>query len=215
MLRKGIYAVPTDRWYIERTVWLIAGIVLLTSTLLAVLVNPLWIFAVIATGLVSINVALTGFCPSATHSACSVSRQGSERARRHAGTFISCRPTAGISNVASTSRSASMSSSRPSCSWRIAHGGACSPPSSAPRWSRFRNWSLHPGQYIVLDRCRTAAESGRACFSPCRRSSQTRLMRSRVDCNKRTAAHRTQSNAFMSVRRKSDAPDVRRPTSSQ
>ena len=62
-LRKGVYVVPTDGWYIERTVWLIAGVVLLTSTLLAVLVNPLWIFGVIATGLVSINVALTGFCP--------------------------------------------------------------------------------------------------------------------------------------------------------
>ena len=61
--RKGIYVVPTDRWYIERTVWLIAGVVLLASTLLAVLVNPLWILGVIATGLVSINVALTGFCP--------------------------------------------------------------------------------------------------------------------------------------------------------
>ncbi len=43
--------------------WLIAGIVLLSSTILAVLVDPLWILAVIATGLVSINVALTGFCP--------------------------------------------------------------------------------------------------------------------------------------------------------
>jgi hypothetical protein len=62
-LRKGVYVVPTDGWYIERTVWFIAGVVLLTSTLLAVLVNPLWIFGVIATGLVSINVALTGFCP--------------------------------------------------------------------------------------------------------------------------------------------------------
>jgi len=62
-LRKGVYVVPTDRWYIERTVWLIAGVVLLASTLLAVLVNLLWIFGVIATGLVSINVALTGFCP--------------------------------------------------------------------------------------------------------------------------------------------------------
>ena len=61
--RKGIYVVPTDRWYIERTVWLIAGLVLLVSTLLAVLVNPLWIFGVLATGLVSINVAFTGFCP--------------------------------------------------------------------------------------------------------------------------------------------------------
>jgi hypothetical protein len=62
-LRKGVYVVPTDGWYIERTVWLIAGVVLLSCTLLAVLVNPLWIFGVIATGLVSINVALTGFCP--------------------------------------------------------------------------------------------------------------------------------------------------------
>jgi hypothetical protein len=39
-MRKGIYVVPTDRWYIERTVWLIAGVALLASTLLAVLVNP-------------------------------------------------------------------------------------------------------------------------------------------------------------------------------
>ena len=62
-LRKGIYVVPTDRWYIERTVWLIAGVVLLSCTALAAWVNALWIFGVIATGLVSINVALTGFCP--------------------------------------------------------------------------------------------------------------------------------------------------------
>lgn len=61
--RQGVYIVPTDRWYIERTVWLIAGVVLLTSTALAVLLNPLWILGVAATGLVSINVALTGFCP--------------------------------------------------------------------------------------------------------------------------------------------------------
>ena len=62
-LRSGIYIVPTHRWYIERTVWLIAGIVLLLATLLAVLVNPLWILAVTACGLISINVAFTGFCP--------------------------------------------------------------------------------------------------------------------------------------------------------
>ena len=62
-IRSGVYIVPTNRWYIERTVWLIAGIVLLTSTALALLVNPLWILGVTATGLVSINVAFTGFCP--------------------------------------------------------------------------------------------------------------------------------------------------------
>src|SRR5215470_17235164 len=62
-LRSGVYIVPTSRWYIERTVWLIAGVVLLASTALALLVDHRWILGVIATGLVSINVAFTGFCP--------------------------------------------------------------------------------------------------------------------------------------------------------
>jgi hypothetical protein len=61
-LRSGIYVVPTDRWYIERTVWLIAGVVLLAATALAALVEPRWVLAIIATGLASITVALTGFC---------------------------------------------------------------------------------------------------------------------------------------------------------
>jgi len=61
-LRKGIYIVPTHRWYLERTVWLVAGIVLLTATLLALLVHPLWVLLIIATGIASIIVALTGFC---------------------------------------------------------------------------------------------------------------------------------------------------------
>lgn len=60
-LRRGIYIVPTSRWYIERTVWLIAGIVLLASTGLA-LYRPAWVVAIIVTGLASITVALTGFC---------------------------------------------------------------------------------------------------------------------------------------------------------
>lgn len=61
-LRSGVYIVPTHRWYIERTVWLIAGCVLLVSTALAAWVHPLWVLLVIATGLTSINVSLTGFC---------------------------------------------------------------------------------------------------------------------------------------------------------
>jgi hypothetical protein len=61
-LRRGIYIVPTYRWYIERTVWLIAGIVLLIGTALAVLVQPAWVLLIIATGVASITVALTGFC---------------------------------------------------------------------------------------------------------------------------------------------------------
>jgi hypothetical protein len=62
-LRSGIYIVPTDRWYIERTVWLIAGLVLLASTLLAAFWRPLFVLGVLATGVTSVNVAFTGLCP--------------------------------------------------------------------------------------------------------------------------------------------------------
>jgi hypothetical protein len=62
-MRTGVYIVPTHRWYIERTVWLIAGAVLLSSSTLALLWDPLFILGVTATGFISINVSLTGFCP--------------------------------------------------------------------------------------------------------------------------------------------------------
>ncbi len=60
--RRGIYIVPTHRWYIERTVWLIAGVVLLTATALALWAHPYWILLVIATAWASVAVSLTGFC---------------------------------------------------------------------------------------------------------------------------------------------------------
>ena len=60
--RSGIYIVPTSEWYIERTVWLVAGVVLLASTAMALWVHPLGVLGVIATGLFSITVSLTGFC---------------------------------------------------------------------------------------------------------------------------------------------------------
>ena len=62
-LRSGIYIVPTNHWYIERTVWLIAGLVLVASTTLAALVDPRFVLVVAATGITSVGVALTGFCP--------------------------------------------------------------------------------------------------------------------------------------------------------
>ena len=61
-LRRGVYIVPTSRWYIERTVWLIAGCILLASTALALWADPRWVLVVIATALASIVVSLTGFC---------------------------------------------------------------------------------------------------------------------------------------------------------
>ncbi len=60
--RSGIYIVPTNEWYIERTVWLVAGVVLLASTAMAVWVHPLAVLGVIATGVFSISVSLTGYC---------------------------------------------------------------------------------------------------------------------------------------------------------
>jgi hypothetical protein len=61
-LRSGIYIVPTHRWYIERTVWLIAGTLLLICTALAAFDRPAWGFAIYALAVASIIVALTGFC---------------------------------------------------------------------------------------------------------------------------------------------------------
>jgi hypothetical protein len=61
-LRSGIYVVPTQRWYIERAVWLVAGILLLMSTALALWVDARWVLLIIATGLASVGVSLTGYC---------------------------------------------------------------------------------------------------------------------------------------------------------
>ena len=60
--RSGIYIVPTNRWYIERTVWLIAGVVLIVATTLAAFVQKYFALLIIATGAASVTVALTGFC---------------------------------------------------------------------------------------------------------------------------------------------------------
>lgn len=60
--RSGVYIVPVDEWYIERAVWGIAGIVLLTGTSIGVWVHPYGALLITATGLASIVVALTGFC---------------------------------------------------------------------------------------------------------------------------------------------------------
>ena len=61
-MRTGVYIVPTHRWYIERTVWLVAGIVLLVGTTLAAAVVPQAVALIMATGIASITVAFTGFC---------------------------------------------------------------------------------------------------------------------------------------------------------
>lgn len=61
-VRSGIYIVPTDRWYIERTVWLIAGVVLIAATAVAAIYQPWAALVIVATGCASIAVSLTGYC---------------------------------------------------------------------------------------------------------------------------------------------------------
>jgi len=57
-----MYIARTDSWYMERIIWLIAGVFAVSSAVLAWVHSPYWL---ILTGLVGINLivfALTGFC---------------------------------------------------------------------------------------------------------------------------------------------------------
>ncbi|HIJ59145.1 MAG TPA: DUF2892 domain-containing protein [Nitrospirae bacterium] len=57
-----MYIAKTDSWYLERIIWLVAGIMTGLSALLTWLHSPYWL---ILTGLISINLlifAFTGFC---------------------------------------------------------------------------------------------------------------------------------------------------------
>lgn len=57
-----MYIAKTNSWYLERIIWLIAGVFTLSSAILAWAHSPYWL---ILTALVGVNLivfALTGFC---------------------------------------------------------------------------------------------------------------------------------------------------------
>ena len=57
-----MFMAKTDRWYLERVIWLVAGTFSLSSAILAWLHSTWWL---VLTALVGINLiifALTGFC---------------------------------------------------------------------------------------------------------------------------------------------------------
>ena len=57
-----MYMAKTDGWYLERIIWLVAGVFTLSSAILAWLHSLWWL---ILTALVGVNLiifALTGFC---------------------------------------------------------------------------------------------------------------------------------------------------------
>ncbi len=57
-----MYFAKTDSWYLERTVFLVAGIFTLASALLAWLHSPYWLIFTAFIGVNLIIFSSTGFC---------------------------------------------------------------------------------------------------------------------------------------------------------
>jgi len=60
-----MYKLSTENWYLERVIYLMAGILTLSGTLLAWLHSPYWLILTALVGLNLLAFSLTGFCPSA------------------------------------------------------------------------------------------------------------------------------------------------------
>lgn len=60
-----MYLARTDNWYLERIIWLVAGIVILSSVALAWFVSPLWLILTTLVGVNLIILGTLGFCPMA------------------------------------------------------------------------------------------------------------------------------------------------------
>jgi hypothetical protein len=60
-----IYKLNTKIWYLERIIYLIAGLFVLGGCLLTIFVNPKFIYFAIFVSLVLIVFATTGYCPMA------------------------------------------------------------------------------------------------------------------------------------------------------
>ena len=57
-----MYIASTDSWYLERAVFLVAGIFTLASALLACLYSPYWLIFTAFIGINLIIFSATGFC---------------------------------------------------------------------------------------------------------------------------------------------------------
>jgi Protein of unknown function (DUF2892) len=66
MSGRGLYLVGIDRWYTERAVWGLSGLVVLGATVLAATVDPRFVALIAVTGMLSVGTALTGFCVAST-----------------------------------------------------------------------------------------------------------------------------------------------------
>jgi len=59
----AIYKQPTDRWYLERLIFLIGGTFILASVILGMQVSANFFYFTIFVGTVMVLFALTGYCP--------------------------------------------------------------------------------------------------------------------------------------------------------
>jgi hypothetical protein len=57
-----MYMAKIDSWYLERIIWLIAGIFTLSSGALAWIYSPYWLILTCLVGINLIIFGLTGFC---------------------------------------------------------------------------------------------------------------------------------------------------------
>lgn len=60
-----MYLLKTDSWYLERILFLMAGIFVLASSILAWVHSIYWLIFTMFVGLNLFILAVTGFCPSA------------------------------------------------------------------------------------------------------------------------------------------------------
>jgi hypothetical protein len=60
-----MYKLATENWYLERVIFLMAGILTLIGTILAWTYSMYWLILTALVGLNLLIFALTGFCPSA------------------------------------------------------------------------------------------------------------------------------------------------------
>jgi hypothetical protein len=58
-----MFLAKTDSWYLERIIWLMAGIFTLASVALGYYVSPYWFILTILVGFNQVILSLTGFCP--------------------------------------------------------------------------------------------------------------------------------------------------------
>lgn len=60
-----IYKMPTHKWFLERMIYLVAGIFVTVSVLLGVYISDYFFLFTGFVGLMLINFAITGYCPMA------------------------------------------------------------------------------------------------------------------------------------------------------